>query len=244
MHVHSKAFLLIFCAGILCAEDDGSPVDSGSGAAAEVAEAAESDYRVMDVITGEPRTSAVVDERGAFAFEASIMGGDGCGIIEPPDQRGPTREFYLLGEECTVVVGCTKIRPDYPQDDSLLREKVMPRHEAYNVIGGDFYSSKVARENGRKTFIEHNTAVQFNGLDDLRFVIRSNGFMDEETGRIRVDRHFIKDGFYIQVVGISPAPEVDADSNAEDKCRAVATAICTDAEDDGGAEATDGDDAE
>jgi hypothetical protein len=161
-------------------------------------------YVVLNAETGQDiGTNIIRDDRGAFTFKGDLMGGSKCGVVYRHDAESPTSETYLMNENGAAVIGCTKIRPEYPKDDSLITEKIVPQIAQYKKFGHGFYTGESRQEHGRLIVWEKNVAAELTSPNDLTFAINSNGFSPEKTGQIRIDRHFVKDGFYLQAITFS-----------------------------------------
>lgn len=159
---------------------------------------------VRDAATNQLHSGTCAEPRGCYAIDPALLGGTGVRLLVTANAGDPTTQVYLSNEAgCAVVIGCTKIRPDYPQDDGLLRKKVTPLIPQYERFGKEAYTGEELREHDRLVVRETNTAFEFKGPDDFLFVIQSNGFAPQPNS-VRVDRHLVKNGFYCQVVAIIP----------------------------------------
>ncbi len=169
------------------------------------------EYKTVDMESGLEINNMVSEQRDVFKFNSLKLGGTGCGILIKKSNGNPTSEIYAMSKKAMLVIGCTKIKNEYPQDDKLIDLKIVPQIKLYEEMGHGYYKGEERHEFDRKIVWECNTAADLKGPNDLPFVIQSNGFSPNKTNQIRIDRHFIKNGYYIQVVAFS---KDDPDDNA------------------------------
>lgn len=182
---------------------------------------------ILDAQTGQPHPDSITEARGAFNVNPSTIGGEKIAVYVEPPGNTPTSTTYIWNTNLQVIViGTTKIRPDYPQDYTLIQAKVTPSHEGYKVLGGMNYNSSLLGSDHSLVFQETNLACSFRGPDDLQFIIHSNGFSNESK-YCRTDMHFVKNGFYIQVVAISPKKDSDthASNDSLSLCQVIQTKV-------------------
>lgn len=169
------------------------------------------DYKVVDAQTGKAISATVSEIRKAFSFDARKLGGKQCAVISVAKENNPTSEIYAFNQMGVIVIGCTKIKEGLPKDDTLITTKISPLIDQYKILGKDFYTGKQVKEFNRLVVHEINTSAEIKDPNDLQFVINSNVFTGKKTGTTRVDRHFVKNEYYIQLVTFSHN-EIDANS--------------------------------
>lgn len=167
------------------------------------------DYKVVDGQTGKAIPATVAEIRNAFSFDARKLGGQQCAVISVAKENNPTSEIYVFNQMGVIVIGCTKIKDGLPKDDTLITTKITPLIDQYKILGKEFYTGKQIKEFNRLVVHEVNTSAELKDPNDLQFVINSNVFTGKKSGTTRVDRHFVKNGYYIQLVTFAHN-EIDA----------------------------------
>jgi hypothetical protein len=145
--------------------------------------------------------SIYTESRNAFSCQPPRFPGNQIQILCQDMAGAPTNTTVFHDENFWLIaIICTKIRPDYPMDDSLLEKKTYPSLALLEKMGRDKYKRIWESQNGHKLIKEINTGPCYQKLDELKWGFDTNGFTSEKTDWCRIDRHLVKDGFYLTVV--------------------------------------------
>ena len=124
------------------------------------------------------------------------------GQVEVRASVDTTSVLRMVGEhDWAAVVIATRIRDEYPKDDSLLVDKVLPDAELHARSNAVSHSWR--NLGGTLVLQELNKQPSYSGRDDLDFVVDGYGTSNRASGACRVDRHFVKYGYYMQIVAMT-----------------------------------------
>ncbi len=159
---------------------------------------------VLDGRTGQSYSGKMSEPSGAFSIDPAIIGGEKAVYAQKQTSPVSTESFVWNTSQELFAVAVTKIRGDYPKDSSLLKNKVYPSSLELKKIGKDNFKIEWEGKDKKLVLKETNQLFEFGGLEDLVYLVNSNMF-GPTGGFVRVDRHFVYKGFYIQVITVIPA---------------------------------------
>ncbi len=114
--------------------------------------------------------------------------------------------FFLDQNDWLVAIIYTRIRADYPKDFRMVEQRVVPtQQEMQNRYGRDTYSVDVGGNGNERYLKVVNRRPGFTGKSDLEFFRYSSGDFDPDNrcGCQRVDLHFARSGYYVQIAAIA-----------------------------------------
>lgn len=170
------------------------------------------DIKIINHVDGRFKDNIYTEYRNAYSCQPPRFPGKQLEILCQSLVGSSTSTTVLYDENFWLIaIICTKIRADYPQDDSLLETKIYPKLDMLEQMGKDKYKRFWETENGQKIIKELNTSPSYEKLKELEWGFEVNGFTKSDW--CRIDRHFVKNGFYFQVISFTLA-----DKNNETVC--------------------------
>ena len=183
--------------------------------------------QVINAETGKIVDKELIEPRKVYKINLQKIGGKKVAVLLNYQKSTPTSETFIWSDEKNLVaIITTKIKKDYPQDFTLLKEKIYKSHKIYKKVGKENYS--ISWEGEKQTLVmkEINLATSFQDVSDIQFLAHSNGFLPKPGGFVRVDRHFVKKGYYIQIISISlRSKDNQAESNADQQSKTFLKAV-------------------
>ena len=144
-------------------------------------------------------------------------------VFEEDDRNDPTATVYFLDPNGWLLGAIyTRIRPDYPKDFTLIESKIKPmQDEQQTRWGSDTYTVAIEQVEGTPVLVTRNRRPSFSGESDLQFLRHTSGDHDEsnECKCARVDFHFVRGGYYVQIVSIAKTRVGLTPSDALEKAR-------------------------
>lgn len=112
--------------------------------------------------------------------------------------------FFLDGNAWLVGVIYTRIRPGYPKDFELIESRIKPKHENQQRAWGEAYQVRTEQVGGTPVLATVNVKPGFAGERDLQYLRHTLGDFDpgNRCECVRSDFHFVRNGYYVQLIAI------------------------------------------
>ena len=156
---------------------------------------------------------------GVFKFDLSAVGGKSISVDQREENPGITSVATIESDNAIgLAIVATKIRADYPKDDSLL-DKHVPRMAVGKQIFGEDFDLYDNKENGRRF-------LQFTLVNESReaptFPISRERKNDAKgTEAMGIHRFFVRSGYLIEVAVVVE----NADGRSKDKLRQLSADV-------------------
>lgn len=147
----------------------------------------------------------------AYSVAIPNLGAKNIQISDRETTPGITTLVKFVGDNKVVAaIVATKIRPDYPKDDSLLN-RVRPRYANMGKTYGDSFSFVDTKDLENKSTNNRNRRylqfmLQDESYTDFGFPFVISHEPNKETKSLGIHRLFVRNGYFYEVAMIIPAP--------------------------------------
>jgi hypothetical protein len=118
----------------------------------------------------------------------------------------PTASVFFLDDNAWLLgVIYTRIRPEYPQDFRLIESRIKPRYEnQQSAWGAADYQVRTEQIGATPVLTTVNAKPGFAGERDLQYLRHTLGDFDpgNQCQCVRSDFHFVRSGYYVQLIAI------------------------------------------
>jgi hypothetical protein len=129
---------------------------------------------------------------------------------------GVTSTLDMLDANDSVVeVARTKIRPDLSPEDVLPGVASKLEHGSRVIPSLRF---EWIQQRGRTQIQAVNPMEDYGGRQDTVYLSLSRGTSYDPKGPCRVDRHFVGNGYYFQIIAVAKPAKASASTPARDSC--------------------------